>query len=191
MNMAAVVAYGSYFISAVPAFFPALALARIYLLAHNRPRLVYQGLKNEFQGIRGGKADPAMLDHVQVDMYGTMSNLSEVAQVSMKGPQLMMLTMYDPGMTEVVAAAVRDCDMGLNPSVDGQNQVSVPIPKTSKESRDALVKIAAKHAEKTKVVLRGIRHKVSDKVKKKKDLFSLDDVHVRLKEVRQGPFCVH
>ncbi|CAM9191338.1 unnamed protein product [Choristocarpus tenellus] len=123
--------------------------------------LPFQALKHDFQGLRGGKADPGMLDHLKVDMYGSSSNLSEAAQVSMKGPQLMVLTVYDPGMTEAVAEAVRYCDMGLNPSVDGETLVTVPIPKTTKESRDAVVKVAAKHTEKVRVLDRlilALRH---------------------------------
>eukprot|EP00752_Nemacystus_decipiens_P004342 g3967.t1 len=124
-----------------------------------------------------------MLDNVKVESYGSMSTLASVAQASMKGPQLIVLTVYDPGMTRAVEDAIRECGMGLNPSSEGQGQVNVPIPKPTKESREAVAKVAAKHAEKSKVVLRGIRHKILDQIKKKKDSFPEDDVHLRLKEI--------
>lgn len=144
---------------------------------------VLEGLKHDLQGLRGGKTDPAMLDGIKVESYGSMSPLASVAQASMKGPQLIVLTLYDPEMTKAVEEAVRECGMGLNPSSEGQGQVNVPIPKPTKESREAVAKVAAKQTEKSKVVLRGIRHKIVDHIKKKKDSFPEDDVHQRLKEV--------
>ncbi|CAM9241359.1 unnamed protein product [Scytosiphon promiscuus] len=144
---------------------------------------VLQGLKHDFQGLRGGKTDPGMLDNVKVESYGSMTTLASVAQASMKGPQLIVLTVYDPGMTQAVEDAIRECGMNLNPSSEGQGQVNVPIPKATKESREAVAKVAAKHAEKSKVVMRGIRHKILEQIKKKKDVFPEDDVHLRLKEI--------
>ncbi|CAM9579541.1 unnamed protein product [Ectocarpus sp. 12 AP-2014] len=144
---------------------------------------VLQGLTRDFQGLRGGKTDPGMLDNVKVESYGSMTTLASVAQASMKGPQLIVLSVYDPGMTKAVEDAIRECGMGLNPNSEGQGQVHVPIPKPTKESREAVAKVAAKHAEKSKVVVRGIRHKILDQIKKKKDSFPEDDVHMRIKEI--------
>ncbi|CAM9925476.1 unnamed protein product [Ascophyllum nodosum] len=144
---------------------------------------VLEGLKHDLQGLRGGKTDPAILDNIKVESYGSMSTLSSVAQASMKGPQLIVLSVYDPAMTNAVEDAVRECGMGLNPSSEGQGQVLVPIPKPTKESREAVAKMAAKHAEKSKVVLRGIRHKIQDHIKKNKDSFPEDEVHQRMKEI--------
>ncbi|KAG5188456.1 ribosome recycling factor domain-containing protein [Tribonema minus] len=154
---------------------------------------VLEGLKKDLAVLRGGRVDPAMFDHLTVHSYGQEGPLSSVAQVSAKGPQLLVLTCYDPATAPAVVVAVRDSGMNLNPQLDGNKggaqrreactPVLVPIPKMSHETRESLVKVANKATEKAKVHMRGIRHKVLERLKKHKANFSEDDVHRRHKEI--------
>jgi Ribosome recycling factor len=84
---------------------------------------VLEGLKKDLAVLRGGRVDPGMFDHLTVHSYGQEGPLSSVAQVSVKGPQLLVLTCYDPASAPAVLEAVRDSGMNLNPQIDG-NTVS-------------------------------------------------------------------
>ena len=105
-----------------------------------------------------------MFDHLSVDAYGGMNPLNSVAQVTLKTPKAATVTVFDPELAAAVAAAIEGAGMNLNPQVDGAT-VTVPIPKLSKEVRDDLVKVAAKHAEKAKQGLRKLRKGAMDDLK--------------------------
>eukprot|EP00953_Heterococcus_sp_UTEX-ZZ885_P003830 2579-Heterococcus_DN1.PRE.1 len=110
---------------------------------------VLEGLKKDLAVLRGGRVDPGTFDHLTVHSYGQEGPLSSVAQVSVKGPQLLVLTCYDPASAPAVLEAVRDSGMNLNPQIDG-NTIRVPIPKASQETRENMGKVASKAAEKAK-----------------------------------------
>jgi len=150
-------------------------------LTHRLNR-VFEGLKKDLSVIRGGRIDPAMFDHLTVHLYGQDVPLNTVVQVTVKGPQLLVLTCYDPATSPAVDKAVRNSGMNLNPQADG-SKITVPIPKMSQETRENMLKIANKSTEKAKIHMKGIRHKLIDRVKAHKDSFSADDVHRHYKEV--------
>jgi ribosome recycling factor len=132
-------------------------------------------MKRELIKIRGATANPNMLDNVIVDVYGETQQLKEVAQVALKNPLLLVVSPFDSAMVDAVADAIRDADMGLNPSLDG-NSVRVPVPKTSKETREANVKLIGKVAEQAKTRIRRSRQDAIEKSKKGGEGISEDDI---------------
>lgn len=121
--------------------------------------------KREFAKLRGGTATPQMLDHVQVEAYGERQPLSGLAQVSLKNPQLFVISPFDAALANAISNAIRDAGLNLNPSVEGQ-AVKVPVPKPSKETRDTNLKLVAKIGEAAKAAIRRVRQGALDKLKK-------------------------
>ena len=121
--------------------------------------------RREFTKVRGSAVNAAMLDHILVDAYGEMQPLKDVAQVALKGATTLVVNPFDGALAEAVANAVRDADLGLNPTVDG-NLVRVMLPKASKETREAAVKLVSKIAEHAKTRARRARAAELEKIKK-------------------------
>jgi ribosome recycling factor len=122
-------------------------------------------LDEDMRTIRSGAPDATIFDHININVDGMSTTLNQVAQVKVNSPKLVSVSLYDPSHTDVVQAAVRDCGMNLNPTAE-KGVVLVPIPKSSKENRDALIKQASGLAENTKVKVRGARKTGMDKLKK-------------------------
>ena len=121
--------------------------------------------KREFTKVRGSAVNAAMLDHIQVEAYGEMQPLKDVAQVALKGATTLVVNPFDGALAEAVANAVRDADLGLNPTIDG-NLVRVLLPKASKETREAAAKLVSKIAEHAKTRVRRARATELEKIKK-------------------------
>jgi ribosome recycling factor len=113
-------------------------------------------LKKEFQGLRTGRASPALLEPVRVEAYGSVTPLNQVANVSIAGPGLLSVQVWDKGLTKAVESAIREANLGLNPQAEGQ-VIRVPLPPLTAERRSELVKAAARYAESTRVAIRGVR----------------------------------
>jgi len=126
-------------------------------------------MEYSFRSIRGDETTPDLFDSVKVKVYGTISPLSAVAQVVITSPTQATLTCFDPATAPSVRDGVRDMEgMNFNPILD-ENVVIVPIPRMSKERRQALVKQLGKTAENIKQRIRGIRRGAQNLVKKGKD----------------------
>ena len=142
-------------------------------------------LGHDFKAMRSGRADVAMLDHVMVEVYGAPQPLSAVGQVKLNSPTLLSVQVYDAGVTSDVEKSIRDCEMDLNPSADG-NVVQVPVPRATAESREALAKLAGKAAEASKARARGLRKKYMSKLKiPPPEGMSEDEVHKLRKRVQE------
>jgi ribosome recycling factor len=124
-------------------------------------------LKKEFSGLRTGRASTSLLDHVQVDAYGSMLPINQVGNVGVPEPRLITVQVWDKGMVKNVEKAIRDAGLGLNPQADGQ-LVRVPLPELSTERRTELSKIAGKYAEAGRVAVRNVRRDALDALKKAK-----------------------
>lgn len=140
--------------------------------------------KRELSKLRGGSTNPNMLDLIPVEAYGEMQSLRDVAQVTMKSAQLLVVNPLDPDLTETISNAIRDAALNLNPSAEN-NIIRVPIPKTSKETRDAAIKMVAKIAEQAKVRIRKVRADYLDKVKKQTGI-SEDDIARETKQIEDS-----
>jgi ribosome recycling factor len=121
-------------------------------------------LKREFAGLRTGRANPALLEPVRVEAYGTAMPLSQVGTVGVPESRMLTVQVWDRTMVSAVEKAIRDSGLGLNPSSDGQ-LVRVPIPILTAERRTELAKAAGRYAEGAKIAVRGVRRDGMEQVK--------------------------
>jgi len=122
-------------------------------------------LKEEFSGLRTGRANAGLLDPVQVMAYGSSSPLNAVAAISVPEPRMISVTVWDKSMVGPVEKAIRAAGLGLNPIVDGMT-LRIPVPPLTEERRKELAKLAAKYAEQQKIAVRNIRRDANDDLKK-------------------------
>ncbi|MES2833944.1 MAG: ribosome recycling factor [Pseudomonadota bacterium] len=122
-------------------------------------------LKEEFNGLRTGRANGGMLDPVQVDAYGSTSPLNAVAAISVPEPRMISVSVWDKAMVGAVEKAIRSAGLGLNPIVDGQT-LRIPVPPLTEERRKDLAKLAGKYAEQQKIAVRNVRRDANDDLKK-------------------------
>ncbi len=149
--------------------------------------------KQDFSGLRTGRASPHLLDTVNVEAYGQKMHISQLGTISTPEPRLLTLQVWDKSMVKHVDKAIRDSGLGLNPQVDGQ-LLRIPIPPLNEERRKELVKHAHKSAEAGRISIRNIRrdgmellkklekdHKISqdDQHKYGDELQKLTDVHIK------------
>lgn len=145
-------------------------------------------LRKEFSGLRAGRASPALLEPVRVEAYGQEQPLSQVANVSVSGPGLLSVQVWDKSVVKAVEVAIRDSGLGLNPQTEGQT-MRVPLPPLTQERRNELIKAAGKYAEGAKVAIRGVRRDGMEQVKAqekdKKAPISQDDAKHWADEVQK------
>jgi ribosome recycling factor len=122
-------------------------------------------LKSEFSTLRTGRANPAILDKVRIDYYGTPTPINQVGAVSSPDPRSIMIQPWDMGILKDIERAIGESDLGLNPTNDGK-VIRIAIPALTEERRKGLVKQAGKMAEQAKVALRNERRDANDKLKK-------------------------
>ncbi len=139
--------------------------------------------KREFSAIRSGKASPQMLDTVRVEMYGQHMQLNQVASVSAPEPRVLLVTPFDKGQIKAVEKAIRESDLGLDPSIQG-GIVRVPLPSMNEQRRKELVKVLHKLAEEGRIAVRHARTESRDKLKKLSGV-SEDDVKHAEKDLQK------
>ena len=143
-------------------------------------------LKEEFGGLRTGRASATLLEPVHVDAYGSSMPLNQVAAISVPEPRMISVNVWDKSMVGAVDKAIRNAGLGLNPIVDGQN-LRIPIPPLTEERRRELAKLAGKYAEQQRVAVRNVRREAMEELKKlEKDGVISQDDHKRLGEEIQG-----
>lgn len=121
-------------------------------------------LHKEFQGLRTGKASPALVDHIQVSYYDAMTPLRSIANISAPEPRLLVISPYDPTSISAIEKAILAANIGITPVSDGR-VVRIPIPELSEERRRELVKVAKKMTEDTRVSIRNIRRDSNEAIK--------------------------
>lgn len=134
-------------------------------------------LSSDLQTMKAGRANPTMLDRVQVEYYGSLCPLTQVANVSAPEPRVLMITPWEKTILKDIEKAILKSDLGLNPSNDG-SIIRLIIPELTEETRKNLVKNVKKTGEDAKVAVRSIRRDANDKIKamKKDGDISEDDV---------------
>jgi ribosome recycling factor len=142
-----------------------------------------ESTRREFSSIRSGKATPNMLDTVRVDMYGTSMALNQVASVSAPEARVLIVTPFDKTQTKVIEKAIRESDLGLDPSAQGAI-IRVPLPSMNEQRRKELVKIVHKLAEEGKIAVRHARTHAREGLKKLQGV-SEDDVKHAEKELQK------
>lgn len=133
-----------------------------------------EALRREFGGVRTGKASPGLLDMVRVDAYGSKMPLNQVATVSSPEPRMLIVQPFDKSLSKAVEKSIRDSELGLNPSGDG-NVIRVPIPALNEERRKELVKMLHRYAEDGKVAVRHARQEANKEIKRRKDAHELSE----------------
>lgn len=113
-------------------------------------------LRHELSTIRTGRANPNLIEHVNVDYYGTPTPLNQLAQISVPEARMLLVQPYDRSQIASMERAVRDAGLGLNPANDGQ-VIRVPIPVLTEERRKEFVKMVRQRAEDGRVAVRNIR----------------------------------
>ena len=131
---------------------------------------------NNLTKIRTGRANPALLDSVQVDYYGSMMPIGQVANVSLLDARTISVQPWEKGMAAKIEKAIRDSDLGLNPSAMG-DLIRVPMPPMTEERRKELTKVVRSEGENAKIAVRNLRRDANEAVKKlvKDKLASEDD----------------
>ncbi|KAA5832552.1 ribosome recycling factor [Saccharopolyspora hirsuta] len=119
--------------------------------------------KDELATVRTGRANPAMFSGIVVDYYGSPTPLNQLASVSVPEARLVVIKPYDASQLAAMEKAIRDSDLGVNPSNDGQ-LIRVAIPQMTEERRKEMVKLAKQKGEDGKVSVRGIRRKVKEEI---------------------------
>ncbi len=123
-------------------------------------------LKQEYQGIRTGRAAPALLDNIQVESYGTMMPLNQVANVGVEDARTLRVAPYDASQVKDIEKAVTEANLGVGISADSAG-VRVTFPELTAERRDTLIKLAKDKLEEGRVSLRGARDDAWSEIQKK------------------------
>ncbi len=121
--------------------------------------------KEELQSIRAGRANPGLLDKINVDYYGQMTPLKQVASVSAPEPRLLVIQPWDSKLIPVIEKEILKSDLGINPSNDGK-LIRLQIPQLTEERRLDLTKLVRKNGENAKIAIRNIRRDGIDIIKK-------------------------
>ncbi len=138
-----------------------------------------QVLKDEFSGLRTGRAAISMLEPVQVEVYGTRMPINQVGTINAPEPRLLTVQVWDAAAVKSVEKGIRDSGLGLNPQTEG-NTVRVPVPQLTQERRTELSKVAGKYAEQARVSVRNVRRDGMDLLKKlEKEKQVSEDEHKR------------
>ena len=146
-----------------------------------------QSLKHELNGLRTGRASGSIVEPVMVEAYGQVTPLLQVASVSVPEPRLITVQVWDRSMVSAVEKAIRDANLGLNPTTEGQ-VLRIRIPELNEQRRKDLVKIAHKYAEECRVSVRHVRRDGIDMLKKalKDKAISEDDERRHQTEVQKA-----
>ena len=121
--------------------------------------------KHDLGGLRTGRASASLLEPIQVDAYGSLLPMNQVANVNVPEPRLLSVQVWDRGLVAAVEKAIRESDLGLNPQTEGQT-IRLRIPEMTEQRRKELVKVAHKYAEEARIAVRHVRRDGLDLLKK-------------------------
>ncbi len=124
-----------------------------------------ESLKVDLGKVRTGRAHTGILDHVQVDYYGSLMPINQVAAISLADARTITVQPWEKPMIAKVEKAIRDADLGLNPATNG-DVIRVPMPALTEERRKDLIKVVRGEAEGAKVAVRNVRRDANDALKK-------------------------
>ena len=141
-------------------------IADVKKTAEQKMKKTLDSLRNDLAKVRTGRAHAGILDHVTVDYYGTPTAIPQVANVNLIDARTIGVTPYEKKMAGAIEKAIRDSDLGLNPSTTG-DVVRVPMPALTEERRRDLIKVVHKEGEAGRVAVRNVRR---DAIQQLKDL---------------------
>jgi ribosome recycling factor len=143
-------------------------------------------LKEELASIRAGKANPKLVDKIQVSYYGTMTPISQLANISVPEPRSIIIQPWDSSLVKEVERAILASDLGINPSNDGK-LIRLVIPPLTEERRRDLIKLVKKEVESSKIAVRNIRRDAIEEFKKmeKSSELTKDDLKKAEEEIQK------
>ncbi len=144
-------------------------------------------LKEELNAVRAGRANPALLDRIEVDYYGVKTPLKQLATIAAPDPRTLVITPFDPKSVKNIERAILAANIGINPSNDG-TAVRLSIPQLTEERRKELAKQVRSIGEDAKVAARNLRRKANDETKKEEKNGDLteDDVKEQLEDIQKA-----
>ena len=142
-----------------------MTLADVKKNTEQRMQKSLETLKADLAKVRTGRAHPGILDHITVDYYGAATNLSQVANVTLIDARTIGVQPWEKKMLNVIEKAIRDSDLGLNPSSQG-DMIRVPTPPLTEERRKEMVKLVKGEAEDAKIAIRNVRRDANESLKK-------------------------
>jgi len=143
-----------------------------------------RNLDAELATLKAGRANPTMLDRIEVEYYGSMVPISQVGNVSVPEPRILMITPWEKSALKAIEKAINMSDLNLNPNNDG-SVIRLVIPELTEETRKNLVKVVGKRAEEAKVAIRSIRRDTIEKIKAMKKEISEDEVKKAEEDVQK------
>lgn len=153
--------------------------------AKEKMKAAIEHLKEEYTAIRAGRANPAVLDKVTVDYYGSPTPINQVAAVSVTEARVILIQPWDASILGGIEKAIQKSDIGINPQNDGKN-IRLIFPQLTEDRRKEIVKEISKIAEDAKISIRNIRRDCMDKIKnlKKTSEITEDDMKKAEKKVQ-------
>jgi len=142
-----------------------MSVSEIKTQAEHRMQRAIESLRQALTRIRSGRAHGGLLEHVQVEYYGSMVPITQVATVSVIDARTLGVNVWERKMAQAVDRAIREADLGLNPVMTGE-ALRVPMPPLSEERRRELVKVVKGEAEQAKVAVRNLRRDANDQLRK-------------------------
>jgi len=136
----------------------------VLLEADDKMSKTLEFLKQEFSGLRTGKASPSLVENVGVDYYGTTTRLRDLSSISTPEPRLIVISAFDPSSLPAIEKAILAANLGITPMNDGR-VIRVPIPELSEERRKELIKVGKRISEEQRVAIRNIRREANDQIK--------------------------
>jgi ribosome recycling factor len=135
----------------------------VLLDAEERMEKAVEVARDDFGGIRAGRATPQMFQKIVVEYYGVMTPIRDLASISIPEPRMAVVSPFDKSQLGVIERAIRDSDLGVNPGNDG-SIIRISIPQLSEERRREFIKVAKHKAEEARVSIRNIRRKAKDEL---------------------------
>jgi ribosome recycling factor len=142
-----------------------MSLEEVLLDAEEKMEKTTHHTQGEFATVRTGKASPDLVNHLQVDVYGSQMRLKDIAAITTPDSRLIMIQPWDVSNVDPIRKAIEESRLGINPLVDGK-LIRLPIPELSTERRLEMVKTIKRVAEEGRVALRGVRRASLDELKK-------------------------
>jgi ribosome recycling factor len=142
-----------------------MTIADVKKGAEQKMQKSLESLKGNLGKIRTGRAQPSLLDHIQVDYYGSMVPLSQVANLGLADARTITVQPWEKKMVQAVEKAIRESDLGLNPATQG-DLIRVPMPALTEERRKELTKVVKGEGEDAKVSVRNVRRDANEGLKK-------------------------
>ena len=142
-----------------------MPIAEIKKSAEQKMAKSVDTLKSDYQKVRTGRAHTGLLDHIQVDYYGSLLPISQCANVTLADARTIAVQPWEKKMVPVIEKAIRDSDLGLNPATSG-DVIRVPMPPLTEESRRDLIKVVRHEAENARVAIRNVRRDANEHLKK-------------------------